>query len=144
MCVCSGIKPIAIFNVNKRGCKWVTALVSFFGDLAPLLGCWMAAKLMHEVMLSGIMKAPLNFFDTTPSGRILARFSKDIDVLDTSLPREISDCIYCVYEVTFNLYYTTLKLLVLHINFICKYKITSNDQFACLTSTCLFSNMIVF
>ncbi|XP_077285786.1 multidrug-Resistance like Protein 1 isoform X3 [Arctopsyche grandis] len=75
------------------------ALVSFFGDLAPLLGCWMAAKLMHDVMLNGIMKAPLNFFDTTPSGRILARFSKDIDVLDTSLPREISDCIYCVYEV---------------------------------------------
>ena len=54
---------------------------------------------MHLVMLEGVMRAPLTFFDTTPTGRIISRFAKDVDVLDTSLPQQISDSIYCMYEV---------------------------------------------
>ncbi|XP_046475187.1 multidrug resistance-associated protein 1 isoform X1 [Neodiprion pinetum] len=62
------------------------------------LGCWLAARRMHLVMLRGVMRAPLTFFDTTPTGRIISRFAKDVDVLDTSLPQQISDSIYCLFE----------------------------------------------
>lgn len=61
---------------------------------------------MHNNLLHGVLRTPLLFFDTTPVGRLLSRFSKDIDVVDTSLPREISDTIYCLFEVigfSFNL-----------------------------------------
>ncbi|XP_063974576.1 multidrug resistance-associated protein 1 isoform X5 [Diachasmimorpha longicaudata] len=75
------------------------AVTSFFCDLAPQLGCWLAARQMHLVMLSGVMRASLTFFDTTPTGRIISRFAKDVDVLDTSLPQQISDSIYCFFEV---------------------------------------------
>ncbi|XP_032455621.1 multidrug resistance-associated protein 1 isoform X6 [Nasonia vitripennis] len=75
------------------------AVASFFCDLAPQLGCWLAARQMHIVMLRGVMRAPLTFFDTTPIGRIISRFAKDVDVLDTSLPQQISDTIYCTFEV---------------------------------------------
>jgi len=34
---------------------------------------------LHERMLKSIMKAPLAFFDSTPAGRVLNRFSKDMD-----------------------------------------------------------------
>ncbi|XP_046739583.1 multidrug resistance-associated protein 1 isoform X11 [Diprion similis] len=74
------------------------ALASFLYDLAPQLGCWLAARRMHLVMLRGVMRAPLTFFDTTPTGRIISRFAKDVDVLDTSLPQQISDSIYCLFE----------------------------------------------
>lgn len=77
----------------------VVAVTSFFCDLAPQLGCWLAARQMHIVMLRGVLRAPLTFFDTTPIGRIISRFAKDIDVLDTSLPQQISDSIYCTFEV---------------------------------------------
>ncbi|XP_014486459.1 PREDICTED: multidrug resistance-associated protein 1 isoform X2 [Dinoponera quadriceps] len=75
------------------------AMTSFFCDLAPQLGCWLAARQMHIVMLRAVMRAPLTFFDTTPIGRIISRFAKDVDVLDTSLPPQISDTIYCLFEV---------------------------------------------
>lgn len=79
----------------------VVAMASFFCDLAPQLGCWLAARQMHIVMLRAVMRAPLTFFDTTPIGRIISRFAKDVDVLDTSLPPQISDTIYCLFEVIF-------------------------------------------
>ncbi|XP_066599372.1 multidrug resistance-associated protein 1 isoform X2 [Prorops nasuta] len=75
------------------------AVTSFLCDLVPQLGCWLAARQMHIVMLRAMMRAPLTFFDTTPTGRIIARFAKDVDVLDTSLPQQISDSIYCLFEV---------------------------------------------
>lgn len=79
--------------------KIIVGFFSFFCDLAPQLGCWFAARSMHLSMLKGVLRSPLVFFDVTPQGRILARFSKDIDVLDTGLPQQISDTVYCCFEV---------------------------------------------
>ncbi|XP_072760187.1 multidrug resistance-associated protein 1 isoform X6 [Anoplolepis gracilipes] len=93
------------------------AMASFFCDLAPQLGCWLAARQMHIVMLRAVMRAPLTFFDTTPIGRIISRFAKDVDILDTSLPAQISDTIYCLFEVVATLvvisYSTPIFILVI-------------------------------
>lgn len=85
----------------KSSMSDVVAMASFFCDLAPQLGCWLAARQMHIMMLRAVMRAPLTFFDTTPIGRIISRFAKDVDILDTSLPPQISDTIYCLFEVIF-------------------------------------------
>ncbi|XP_034253299.1 multidrug resistance-associated protein 1-like isoform X3 [Thrips palmi] len=68
-------------------------------ESVPRLGCVRACKKLHMVLLGGIFHASLSFFDTTPTGRILQRFGKDVDVLDNSLPQNISDTIYCLFEV---------------------------------------------
>lgn len=75
------------------------AIASFFADLMPYLACWRAARVLHEMLLDNVLKAPLQFFEVTPVGRILSRFSKDVDVVDTSLPSQASDVIYCAFEV---------------------------------------------
>jgi ATP-binding cassette subfamily C (CFTR/MRP) protein 1 len=45
-----------------------------------------AAIKLHQSMLVHILKSPMSFFDTTPLGRILNRFSKDIDIVDNAIP----------------------------------------------------------
>ena len=34
---------------------------------------------LHDLMLKRILFSPMSFFDVTPSGRIINRFSKDMD-----------------------------------------------------------------
>ncbi|KAL7751754.1 hypothetical protein RI367_002753 [Sorochytrium milnesiophthora] len=44
------------------------------------------AQIMHDVALHRVLRAPLSFFDQTPIGRILSRFSKDCDSVTNNLP----------------------------------------------------------
>lgn len=44
-----------------------------------------AAKVLHQRALQNIFRAPSSFFDTTPLGRIINRFSKDVDATDNLL-----------------------------------------------------------
>eukprot|EP01119_Soliformovum_irregulare_P026270 TRINITY_DN9993_c3_g2_i1.p1 TRINITY_DN9993_c3_g2~~TRINITY_DN9993_c3_g2_i1.p1 ORF type:complete len:1457 (+),score=483.96 TRINITY_DN9993_c3_g2_i1:233-4372(+) len=48
-----------------------------------------SAKFFHNAMISKVMRAPTSFFDTTPLGRILNRFTKDVNTIDESLPRTL-------------------------------------------------------
>ncbi|XP_072396584.1 ATP-binding cassette sub-family C member 4-like isoform X2 [Diabrotica undecimpunctata] len=52
-----------------------------------------SAKALHNNMFKHILRAPMRFFDTNPSGRILNRFSKDMGVVDELLPRLMIDAI---------------------------------------------------
>ena len=45
-----------------------------------------ASRRLHKKMLTRVMMSPMSFFDTTPLGRIVNRFGKDVDVCDNTLP----------------------------------------------------------
>ncbi|KAH1017951.1 hypothetical protein HUJ05_008526 [Dendroctonus ponderosae] len=49
-------------------------------------GTMFAATKLHNFMLKNVLRLPMAFFDTTPSGRILSRFSNDIIGIDLRLP----------------------------------------------------------
>lgn len=41
---------------------------------------------MHEALLTIVYHWPMSIFDTTPVGRILNRFSADVNTIDNTLP----------------------------------------------------------
>ncbi|KAG0281167.1 hypothetical protein BGZ95_006220 [Linnemannia exigua] len=49
------------------------------------------ARKMHSQAFDKVIHAPLSFFDTNPLGRILNRFSKDVDALDNNLWMTLND-----------------------------------------------------
>lgn len=82
----------------SQGKKFVTPsykiyMVSLFPAISVYLsfiliglGCLKSAKVSHKLLLKSVLRWPMELFDTTPVGRILNRFSKDVDVLDNVLP----------------------------------------------------------
>ncbi|XP_018432035.1 PREDICTED: multidrug resistance-associated protein 5 isoform X1 [Nanorana parkeri] len=49
-------------------------------------GTLRASSKLHDDLFRRILRSPMKFFDTTPTGRILNRFSKDLDEVDVRLP----------------------------------------------------------
>lgn len=58
-----------------------------------------ASKMMHTQMLNTVLRLPQSFFDTTPMGRILNRFSRDQYLLDEILPRTFQSFIRTLFAV---------------------------------------------
>lgn len=58
-----------------------------------------ASKCLHNIMLSNVLKCPMLFFDSTPKGRILVRFSNDLNVLDYGIIYNFRQCLANVFKV---------------------------------------------
>lgn len=67
---------------------FITLMAVFFTVVRMLwqfYGSLRASRDLYEQLLVSIVRAPIRFFDTTPVGRIINRFSKDFEVIDTQM-----------------------------------------------------------
>lgn len=62
-----------------------------------------ASKYLHNLMTNSVLRAPMTFFETTPIGRILNRFSNDIYKVDALLGRTFSQFFVNAVKVTFTI-----------------------------------------
>ncbi|KAF9150200.1 Canalicular multispecific organic anion transporter 2 [Linnemannia schmuckeri] len=101
----------------------VYAFLTFLYVLLYVLVSWLtfaqarirASELLHRNFLTKIMRLPMSFFDTTPLGRVLNRFSSDFVSIDDRLPNKFFDANYFLVTVagTFMLIiYTAPQFLV--------------------------------
>lgn len=67
--------------------------------LILFLGNVRAGRLLHATFLRNIVSSPMAFFDTTPSGRILNRFGKDVDTIDQVVVQNIHAWTQCFLRV---------------------------------------------
>lgn len=81
-----------------------TSLFSVLYTLVLMVGCAIqAAKSLHSRMLNSVIRSPMSFFETTPLGRIINRFSNDVYRIDQVLARVFSQFFSNAVAVTFTL-----------------------------------------
>lgn len=68
----------------------VSALVAWGRTFAWMVAALTAATNLHMQLLEAVMSTRQSFFDTTPLGRIIQRFSKDTNALDNILGQSVS------------------------------------------------------
>eukprot|EP01006_Ploeotia_vitrea_P051168 TRINITY_DN67532_c5_g1_i1.p1 TRINITY_DN67532_c5_g1~~TRINITY_DN67532_c5_g1_i1.p1 ORF type:complete len:1552 (+),score=907.50 TRINITY_DN67532_c5_g1_i1:416-4657(+) len=113
------------------------AVFNFLRTLMTTILGLRSATAMHETLLASVMRATLQFFDTTPVGRIIARFSKDMDQMDFELPMNISWAMFSISTVLTSLVVITaitplfgvmlLPLAVLYYYFLNFYRSSSRE-----------------
>uniref|UniRef100_A0A1I8FHP8 ABC transmembrane type-1 domain-containing protein n=1 Tax=Macrostomum lignano TaxID=282301 RepID=A0A1I8FHP8_9PLAT len=68
------------------GCVWLLqALAIFWGAFISSIACLRASRLLHNNLLNRVLACMLTFFESTPLGRIVNRFSSDVNCVDRDL-----------------------------------------------------------
>jgi len=95
-------KPVVQLSLFLGGylvCIALLCLMSYLRTLYLLTRGLYAGAESHKSLLRGVLRAPMAFFEANPVGRILNRFSRDLETIELALPRSILDAGNCIVEV---------------------------------------------
>ncbi|CAH3027480.1 unnamed protein product [Porites evermanni] len=63
-------------------------------------GSVMASRSLHNGLLTNILHSPMTFFESNPLGRIINRFSKDMEMVDDLVPRTLITFLRSILELS--------------------------------------------
>lgn len=72
----------------------------FLATLSLFLATLEAARYLHNDFLTKIIRARPCFFDTTPIGRLINRFSNDVNEIDNDFPATLRAFASCIFSVS--------------------------------------------
>ena len=76
----------------------VGVIINSLREYLVMMRCADASYKIHSSVLESLMHAPMHFFDATPTGRIINRLSSDVEVIDTKIPKQLSDALFCAIQ----------------------------------------------
>lgn len=93
-------RPNSFYQV-LYGCLGISqAMFTFFLGAGIDFISYYASQSMHHKSVRNVFHASMSFFDTTPMGRILSIFGKDIDSVDNQLPQSMRLLVLTLASVT--------------------------------------------
>ncbi|KAF9198153.1 hypothetical protein BGZ59_004835, partial [Podila verticillata] len=78
------------------GAGVVQMVVVMIGSFMLVVAVLKSSRVMHDNAFISVLNSPMSFFDTTPLGRILNRFSKDLSTIDNTLMNSINTLMIAV------------------------------------------------
>ena len=91
-----------LIGMLSLGLTTMRSLVLFLGSLK-------ASRKIHSELLDRILRAKVRFFDVTPLGRIVNRFSSDLETVDQALAPSLS---YLLYSIIATIYVIILVSVI--------------------------------
>ncbi|XP_024152521.1 canalicular multispecific organic anion transporter 1 isoform X2 [Oryzias melastigma] len=82
----------------------------FLGTLLLANASVSASRTLHSRLLNNILRAPMVFFDTTPIGRVVNRFAKDIFTIDEAIPHSFRSWLLSLLAVLGTLFVISLAI----------------------------------
>lgn len=70
-----------------------------FSTLILALACITGSIKLHNSVLSSCLRWPASVFDVSPIGRVLNRFSNDVNVVDNTLPTLMQTSLMMLFTV---------------------------------------------
>lgn len=95
----SGLCFASLDILNNTSHVYPSAFAILFGAFSLSFGALDASAKLHADILCGVMHLPMQFFDTNPIGRLVNRFGKDVDTLDSVLPWTLRSWLMCFFTV---------------------------------------------
>ena len=71
--------------------------------VALVLGSITAARHLQASLLETVLRLPMSFFDSQPTGRLLNRFTKDTEAVDSSIQSSVASFLNCAVSVLWSL-----------------------------------------
>ncbi|OXA42540.1 Multidrug resistance-associated protein 1 [Folsomia candida] len=97
------------------GLGGIQSVAILIGAASIAIATLNASERFHSNMLYKIIGAPMWFFDTTPLGRLMNKFTKDVDTADITLPQNIRSGLNIflnTLSAIFNIAYSTPLFLI--------------------------------
>jgi ABC-type multidrug transport system fused ATPase/permease subunit len=83
-------RPLGWYVGAYLGVSAAAIALTLFNSAAWAGGGLRAARALHDAMLATVLRCPVQYFDVTPTGRLLNVFSNDVGALDKELPTQLA------------------------------------------------------
>ncbi|XP_050762062.1 multidrug resistance-associated protein 1 isoform X2 [Gymnogyps californianus] len=85
--VINGTQQYTNVRLGVYGALGISQGIAVFGySMVVSIGGIFASRHLHLNLLHSVLRSPMSFFERTPSGNLVNRFSKEIDIIDSTIP----------------------------------------------------------
>uniref|UniRef100_A0A8C7EUI1 Multidrug resistance-associated protein 1 n=1 Tax=Neovison vison TaxID=452646 RepID=A0A8C7EUI1_NEOVI len=88
--IVNGTQEHTKVRLSVYGALGISQGISVFGySMVVSIGGIFASRRLHLDLLHNVFRSPMSFFERTPSGNLVNRFSKELDTVDSMIPQVI-------------------------------------------------------